>query len=39
MSGLYQWHTTFVSVFLAFVVVFVLAQFRGPGARGQGPRR
>jgi hypothetical protein len=31
MSGLYQWHTAFVAVFLAFVVVFVLAQLRGPG--------
>jgi hypothetical protein len=39
MSGLYQWHTAFVAVFLGFVVVFVLTQLRGPGARGRGPGR
>jgi hypothetical protein len=31
MSGLYQWHTAFVAVFLGFVAVFVLSQLRGPG--------
>jgi hypothetical protein len=31
MSGLYQWHTAFVAVFLGFVLIFVLAQLRGPG--------
>ena len=31
MSGLYQWHTAFVAVFLGFVLIFVLAQFRRPG--------
>jgi hypothetical protein len=24
MSGLYQWHTAFVAVFLGFVLVFVI---------------
>ena len=33
MSGLYQWHTAFVAVFLGFVVVFVIW---GLGIRGQG---
>ena len=28
MSGLYQWHTAFVAVFLAFVVVFVVKGIR-----------
>jgi hypothetical protein len=32
MSGLYQWHTAFVAVFLGFVVVFVIWS----GIRGQG---
>jgi hypothetical protein len=39
MNGLYHWHTPFVVAFLAFVLVFVAAQWRGPGAGGHGPGR
>ncbi len=28
MSSLYQWHTAFVAVFLAFVVIFVIRGLR-----------
>jgi hypothetical protein len=28
MSGLYQWHTAFVAVFLGFVVIFVIRGLR-----------
>jgi hypothetical protein len=39
MTQLYHWHAPFVTAFLVFVVLFVLWNTWGPGARGPGRRR
>jgi hypothetical protein len=39
MTQLYHWHTPFVAAFLVFVLLFVLWNTFGPGARGQGRGR
>jgi hypothetical protein len=39
MTQLYHWHTPFVIAFLTLVLLFVVWNSWGPGARGQGRRQ